>query len=87
MVKFDPLQIEPIGAKGVEIAVLLCPPADEFYPQFVSRLGGPDKVFFLDPEMIVELANWRYRSFADAHSSDHFRLDQSDRYARPPAKF
>src|SRR3546814_6187271 len=70
------------GAEGVDVAVALTPPIDEFDAEFEGRLGRLHELGFVEPEEVVEILHLRQRRLADADGADLFGFDEADAEAR-----
>ena len=81
MMEFE--QSEPASDRpeGVHVAMAEPRPAVEFDPELDRALGGGEKFILVDAERLVEQADLRNRSLADADRRDRVRFDQPDRPA------
>src|SRR5882672_2582942 len=78
MMKGDLLDRQAVPAKGMQVGVSEPPPIAKLDAQLERRLGLADELILVDPEQLVESANWRNGRFADANRADLGRLDQRD---------
>ncbi len=74
----DGIEVLPVIAERVEIAVALAAPVDELDPELEGGLGGPDEFGLVEAERMVEPAQRGNGGFADADGADLIRFDQLD---------
>ncbi len=67
------------AAKAVDVAVADAAPVDEFDAELERALRLLDELDLIDFEDLIEQLQVRNRRLADAHRTDRFRFDQSNR--------
>src|ERR1051326_7434859 len=72
------LRTEALRPERIEVCVAETPPIHELNRKLERALRVANEVVFVEPQIAVELADCRYRRFADAHGSDFFRFDEND---------
>ena len=81
MVEFHAVQVDPVAAERMEIAVAEPVPVDKLDAELEAAPGRGDEIGFLDAQHAIEIDEARYGRFADPHSADRFGFDQFDIHA------